>query len=258
MIDRKLKRLAQLTAVVVAGLTFYVIAQEAAPADLTVTTTADYGTYLVTPDGHSLYLYTKDSADASACVDACANNWIALPAGDDGIVTAGEGADQGLVGTLTRPDGAAQVTYNGHPLYTFKRDTAPGTTRGQKLGGEFFLVSPAGDAILDKLPEEKVELSEADFDELMTTGGALFAANCAVCHGDKGEGRIGPALANNTIVGNTDFIVERVLNGFIEHGMPPFKAALDDQKIASVITFVRNSFGNDYGAVTAEEVSTRR
>lgn len=258
MIDRKLKRLALLTALVVAGLTFYVIAQEAAPADLTVVTTADYGTYLVTPDGHSLYLYTKDEADASVCVDACANNWIALLAGEDGVATAGEGADQALVGTATRADGSVQLTYNGHPLYTFKRDTAPGTTRGQKLGGEFFLVSPAGDAILDKLPEQKVDLPETALDALMTEGAAVFAANCAVCHGDKGEGRIGPALASNTIVGNTDFIVERVLNGFIEHGMPPFKAALDDQKIAGVITFVRNSFGNDYGAVLPEEVSSRR
>lgn len=258
MIDRQLKRLALLTATAMAGLTFYVLAQEAAPADLTVTTTADYGTYLVTPDGHSLYLYVKDEGGVSACVDACANNWIALLAGDDGVATAGEGVDQGLVGTTTRADGSVQVTYGGHPLYTFKRDTAPGTTRGQKLGGEFFLVSSAATAIEDKLPEQQADISTSDLDALKATGAAVFAANCAVCHGDKGEGRIGPALANNSIVGNTDFIVERVLNGFIEHGMPPFKAALDDEKIAGVITFVRTSFGNDYGAVLAEEVSSRR
>ena len=256
---RKLtKVVALLAGLVLAGLAAQVAAQDGATPDVTLATDADYGAHLATPGGNSLYLYVEDGDGASACVDACSKNWPALLVGDDGVATVGEGLDQNLVATYTRPDGAVQVTYGGHPLYTFRRDTAEGTTRGQKLGDAFFLVSPRGEAITEKLPQQKVELAPEELEALMTRGGQLFAANCAVCHGAEGGGGIGPALAGNSIVGNTPFIAERIINGFIEHGMPGFGTALDDHEIAAVATFVRNSWGNDFGAVLDEEVSAER
>jgi len=252
------KLLALATGLCLVGLAAQVVAQTGAEPDMVVATDADYGPHLAAPDGHSLYLYVEDAGGASACVDACSNNWPALLVGDDGVATAGDGLDQSLVSTYTRPDGAVQVTYGGHPLYTFRRDTADGTTRGQKLGDAFFLVSPAGEAITDELPQQKADIAPEEFEGLMTRGGQLFTANCAVCHGAEGGGGIGPALAGNSIVGNTPFIAGRIINGFIEHGMPGFGTALDDHEIAAVATFVRNSWGNDFGAVLDEEVTAQR
>jgi predicted lipoprotein with Yx(FWY)xxD motif len=66
-----------------------------------------------------------------------------------GEVKAGGGGDvdASLLGTSARDDGTLQVTYNGHPLYHFAGDQAPGDTNGQGVGGIWFVVSPAGDPI---------------------------------------------------------------------------------------------------------------
>jgi len=56
----------------------------------------------------------------------------------------------GLTGALTtfeRPDGVTQVAYAGHPLYYFANDPAAGDTNGQGVGGVWFLLTPAGDAV---------------------------------------------------------------------------------------------------------------
>lgn len=258
MFSKAPKTVALLASLALIGIGFQVAAQGAAPADVAVVANADYGDVLATPSGNSLYLYVEDTDGTSVCVDACANNWPALLVGDDGVATAGSGVDQTLLGTSPRADGGVQITYNGHPLYTFRRDTAEGTTRGQKLGDAFFLVSPKGDAVTDKLAQQKADIDPAAFEELMTTGGHLFTANCAVCHGPTGGGGIGPALAGNSILGNAAFVAERILHGFIEHGMPGFGTALDDHQIAAIATFVRNSWGNDYGAVLDKEVTEQR
>jgi hypothetical protein len=55
--------------------------------------------------------------------------------------------DNSKVGTITRSDGTTQVTYNGHPLYYFSGDKAPGDTNGQGVGGNWFTISPSGDLI---------------------------------------------------------------------------------------------------------------
>jgi predicted lipoprotein with Yx(FWY)xxD motif len=48
----------------------------------------------------------------------------------------------GTLATVSRPDGTVQVTYNGWPLYHFARDTAPGSVRGQGIGGVWFVAKP--------------------------------------------------------------------------------------------------------------------
>lgn len=234
------------------------VAQSAAPTDLVVVANDEYGPHLATPEGRSLYLYVEDVDGTSVCVDVCSNNWPALLVGDDGVARGADEVDTSLLGTSPRADGGTQITYAGHPLYTFKRDTNEGTTRGQRLGDAFFLISPQGEAITEKLPPRRAELDDEAMSALMTLGGQVYGANCAVCHGAEGAGGIGPGLAGNSVVGNTPFIAERIINGFIEHGMPGFGAALSDHQIAAVATFVRNSWGNDYGAVLDEEVSEQR
>jgi len=103
------------------------------------------GKVLVDSRGRTLYLFTKDSGTNSTCSGACATAWPPLHA--SGKTTVGGGAKASLVGSTGRSDGTPQVTYNGHPLYTFIMDKKPGDTNGDGLtafGGSWFAVSAAG------------------------------------------------------------------------------------------------------------------
>jgi predicted lipoprotein with Yx(FWY)xxD motif len=103
------------------------------------------GKILVDSHGRTLYLFKKDSGTKSACFGACATAWPPLRAG--GKPSVGRGAKASLVGTTRRSDGKPQVTYNGHPLYTFIMDRKSGDTKGEgftAFGGRWFVVSPAG------------------------------------------------------------------------------------------------------------------
>ena len=109
---------------------------------------SDLGQILVDSQGRTLYLFEKDMGTQSECTGDCADNWPPLRA--TGKPTVGAGADASLVGTTPRSDGAAQVTYNGHPIYLFAGDQQPGDTNGQglsALGASWFVLSPAGDEI---------------------------------------------------------------------------------------------------------------
>lgn len=251
--SRTLALAAALTALV-AG---YVLAQAAA-ATLGLAHDERWGDHLVDANGNSLYLYVLDEEGASACVDACTNNWPPLTVDAGSEPSVGDRLDAALVGTVERPDGTVQVTYGGHPLYTFRRDAEAGQTRGQRLGDQFYLVSPAGQAITAEVAADVVTLPEEQMAAVMEAGHQVFSSNCAVCHGAEGQGLIGPRFAGNTALADEDYVVGRVLNGFIEHGMPPFKDVLSDDQISAVITFVRNSWGNEFGAVLAEEVAAAR
>jgi hypothetical protein len=57
------------------------------------------------------------------------------------------GIDPSKLGTTTQPDGNKQLTYNGHLLYTYAGDTAPGSADGQGIGGIWFVLSATGDKI---------------------------------------------------------------------------------------------------------------
>lgn len=103
------------------------------------------GTILTDPNGNTLYVFMNDTGDTSTCTGDCAATWPALIA--TGEVKGGGAVDASLLGTSARDDGTMQVTYNGHPLYHFSGDQAPGDTHGQGIGGIWFVVSPAGDPI---------------------------------------------------------------------------------------------------------------
>jgi mono/diheme cytochrome c family protein len=93
---------------------------------------------------------------------------------------------------------------------------------------------------------------------LMTEGTALYKTNCAPCHGGNGQGGDGPKLAGNDFVKNQGGVITQILNGYEEHGMPPFRDVLKDREIAAIVNFVRNSFGNTGGPTTVETVRRTR
>jgi aldose sugar dehydrogenase len=102
------------------------------------------------------------------------------------------------------------------------------------------------------------QAAEPDQATLMREGTALYARQCAVCHGAAGQGGDGPKLAGNEFVKNAGGVVSQILNGAEEHGMPPFASVLNDREIAAVSTFVRNSFGNSAGIVSVATAASMR
>jgi predicted lipoprotein with Yx(FWY)xxD motif len=106
------------------------------------------GSILVDSTGRTLYLFKADVGIKSACSGACATAWPPLLA--TGKPTAGTGSTASKLGTAPRSGGAQQVTYNGHPLYLFVKDTKPGDVTGQGVsafGAGWFALSPSGSQI---------------------------------------------------------------------------------------------------------------
>ena len=100
-----------------------------APAASALETTRIGGvTVLTDASGLTVYWFAPDTATMSRCTGLCARNWPPVP----GPVTAGPGVP-GTLGTITRPDGTLQATWDGHPLYTASLDTAPGQAKGNNV-----------------------------------------------------------------------------------------------------------------------------
>lgn len=89
---------------------------------------------------------------------------------------------------------------------------------------------------------------EQSFDQLMDTGKDVYAKQCVVCHGNNGEGGVGNALAGSAIVtGAMDQNLGVTVNGVSGTAMQAFGAQLNEIELASVVTYIRNSWGNNMG-----------
>jgi predicted lipoprotein with Yx(FWY)xxD motif len=106
------------------------------------------GNVLVDARGRTLYLFAKDKRGRSACYGACATYWPPLVS--SAKPRAARGVRASLLGVTKRTDGKRQVTYAGHPLYTFSLDTRAGQTSGQGLtdfGGSWNALAASGRAV---------------------------------------------------------------------------------------------------------------
>jgi predicted lipoprotein with Yx(FWY)xxD motif len=92
------------------------------------TTTIGGTAVLTNAKGFTLYSFAPDTPATSKCYGSCAAYWPPVT----GTTAAGAGLP-GKVATITRTGGSRQLTYNGHPLYTYIGDTAPGQARGNNL-----------------------------------------------------------------------------------------------------------------------------
>ena len=116
----------------------------------------EYGHYLVAGEDRPVYLFTTDTRGTddqepqiSCTSEECLDAWpLVTPSGDP---QAGEGADSSKLGTTEYEDEQV-VTYNGWPLYYFARDEGADAPQGQDIesfGGEWYLVTPAGEEVHD-------------------------------------------------------------------------------------------------------------
>ena len=119
------------------------------PAVGTVTTLrTKLGRILVDARGRTLYLFEQDKGAMSSCGGACASVWPPLTSGDK--AKAGPGVAAAKLGLTKRTDGRTEVTYAGHPLYTYAGDQKPGDVQGQGLdqfGAEWYVLAPSGHKI---------------------------------------------------------------------------------------------------------------
>jgi mono/diheme cytochrome c family protein len=81
-------------------------------------------------------------------------------------------------------------------------------------------------------------------------------ARCYACHGQFGFGGAGPRFREDRFLGLTDYVVGQIILG--RDIMPAFGDTLNDQQIAAVATYIRKSWGNNFGAVQPQEVAQLR
>jgi predicted lipoprotein with Yx(FWY)xxD motif len=120
----------------------------AANASVVSTRTTSLGTFLVDGQGRALYLWNADHGSNSTCTGACAQAWPPLTTTATPKVSGA--VKSSLLGTAMRADGSREVTYAGHPLYTFTGDTAAGQTAGEgsvAFGAPWWVVTTGGTAL---------------------------------------------------------------------------------------------------------------
>ena len=115
----------------------------AATAGSLKTATIGGATVLTNAKGFTLYSFAPDTPTKSNCNGTCAQNWppVKGPATASGVT--------GTFGTIKRSDGSVQATFDGHPLYAFVGDTAPGQAKGNGLnaaGGLWHEITTSGTA----------------------------------------------------------------------------------------------------------------
>jgi predicted lipoprotein with Yx(FWY)xxD motif/cytochrome c5 len=238
----------------------------AAAQTVELASSEEHGAYLVGPQALSLYLFLPDDAQQSTCDGGCAVGWPPLLV--EGAAEAGEGVDDDLLGTVVRADGSVQVTYGGWPLYSFRRDRKAGDVAGQGVGDQWYLVSPAGEAIgrtASATPgQAEAETSTVAFPPevkaLVDEGRVVYSSFCAGCHGQQGSEALSTHVAilagNKNAVGDARRVIRQVVHGGTY--MPSFGPMLSDRDVAAVATYIRNAWGNEFGTVTEEEVSEQR
>ena len=102
---------------------------QASAASVDVASNPKLGPILVDGQGRTLYLFQKDTGGQSSCSGSCASIW---PPDTTASPKAGTGVSASKLGTVKRSDGTMQVTYAGHPLYTYTADTGPGPGKRQR------------------------------------------------------------------------------------------------------------------------------
>jgi predicted lipoprotein with Yx(FWY)xxD motif len=117
----------------------------AASGDVVKVADTSKGKVLTDSSGMTLYTFKTDATTPgkSACNSGCSSTWPALTASN--VPTAVTGAS-GAFASITRDDGAKQLTYNGQPLYRYAGDKSPGQTNGDGIGGVWFVASVTAQA----------------------------------------------------------------------------------------------------------------
>jgi len=154
--------------------------------------------------------------------------------------TPNEAGNSGAAGAADAADDAGQIRDDEVVVTT---DSPVDTTQPSADGGAV-------------RPPSSNDQSAVDLDTLMAQGRTIFANNCAACHGAAGQGEQGPALAGNEALGDTGYLARTIIHGF--GYMPPFGDQLNDNQVAAVASYIRNSWGNEFGPLQPSDAAAKR
>lgn len=129
------------------------------------------GTVLVDSEGFVVYEFAKDNGSTSSCYGPCEEGWPPVTVKGQ---PSGEGAIASQLGTTKRKDGSVQVTYAGHPLYTFALDSKPGEATGNEstaFGGKWSVMDEAGEAVSGTAGSEPEAAPEENESSESSSGG---------------------------------------------------------------------------------------
>ncbi|SFL69829.1 dehydrogenase, PQQ-dependent, s-GDH family [Loktanella salsilacus] len=99
-------------------------------------------------------------------------------------------------------------------------------------------------------------MPDSEVMEVVARGGPQFAQTCSTCHGPAGRSDAAAVLAENEKLTDAGYVASTVVHGF--GYMPAFGSQLSDTEIAEIGTYIRNSWGNDYGVLTTDDVAQAR
>lgn len=101
------------------------------PAGVYRADTEEFQEILFNEFGYALYRFDKDKGPTSTCYGACEKEWPPLLTEGKPVAFA---VIPSKLGTTERKDGTTQVTYFGHPLYTYVGDQEAGNVTGEVNG----------------------------------------------------------------------------------------------------------------------------
>jgi mono/diheme cytochrome c family protein len=121
------------------------------------------------------------------------------------------------------------------------------------VGGQVSVVTPSAN-LVPAAGDNSPASAEPSMATLLSEGEKIAQPTCLVCHGQNGAGGVGPALRQN--VANSEGVVRMLLIGGGQ--MPPIGEKFTDREIAAVVTYVRNSWGNQFGVVSLSDAAIYR
>ncbi|GAU68022.1 lipoprotein [Streptomyces sp. NBRC 110611] len=130
---------------------------------------AELGPVVTDSRGMTLYRFDKDTAKPpqSNCSGSCATAWPPVPS--DGA-SAPAGIARSALGSVTRTDGTEQLTIGGRPAYRFAKDTAPGDTKGEGVGGTWHALAADGTKAGDRQTGDVSVFRQPELGEILVDG----------------------------------------------------------------------------------------
>lgn len=176
------------------------------------------GHILVDANGKTLYLFTKDGMDKSACYGMCETNW---PVFYTDHIASGTGVKSEDFGTIVREDGTKQTTYQGMPLYYFAKDEKAGDVKGQGVNDVWYVIDPTATG-------KKVEQPKA-------SGGKAYAMDIAGFAFAQPEITI--EAGSSITFTNKDAVKHNVVSDATADGKPLFETPLLGKGEMFTLTF---------------------
>ncbi len=225
------------------------------------------GVYLVQGPGHCGACHTPKSILGGDRSDAFLHgfrlqDWFAPDITNDAQVGLGNWSVEDIAGYLKT--GHNRVTAATGPMAEEVALGSSHMTDADLRAVAAYLKTVPGDG-------EGTTRAVATDDPMMTAGAAIYRDQCSACHGLEGRGvdRLFPSLADSSMVRSSDpaTLIRIVLRGArsvatdaepTSPGMPSYGRQLDDNQVASVLTYVRNAWGTHANAVAADMVQHTR